>query len=191
MLFSKFIVPVLSLFSIASFAFATPVSSASAIVEARAADTTDVTNVLSLVQSLDSTLTNMLNSNQKTSASDMVSQLESTVNGVVTNVKKAKLAQADVHATIAVSINIIVSIIAILGKFSIIDLVLAARVDVFIGAFISSLEVFSPGIGALIGAGIPSVNLGIFVFLRLVISIRILGLGGILGGLLGIIGIIL
>lgn len=38
---------------------------------------------------------------------------------------------------------------------------------------------------------IPSVNLGIFVFLRLVISIRVLGLGGILGGLLGIIGIIL
>ncbi|KAH8101728.1 hypothetical protein BXZ70DRAFT_72071 [Cristinia sonorae] len=190
MLFSKFILPVVGFFAVASLTVASPVA-AEAAVEARAADTADATNVLSLVQGLNSDLNNMLNGQSRMDANTAVSQLETMVNGAVTNIKKAKLAKADVHATVLVSINIIVSIIAILGKFSIIDLILAARVDVFIGAFISALEPFSPGIGSLIGAGIPSVNLGIFVFLRLVISIRILGLGGLLGGLLGIIGIIL
>ncbi|THH26643.1 hypothetical protein EUX98_g7541 [Antrodiella citrinella] len=191
MLFSQFILPVFGMFSIASFAVGTPVSPSVAI-EARAADATDATSVLSLVQGLESTLTNMLNIQpETTNANSMLSQLESTFNGVTANVKTATLAQADVHATISVSINIIVTLIAIINKFSILDLVLGARVDVFLGAFVSALEVFSPGIGSLIGAGIPTVSLGIFVSLRLVISINILGLGGLLGGLLGIIGIIL
>jgi len=187
MLFGKFLLPVLGLFSAASFAVATPFASSNAI-ESRAAD---AVNVLSLVQGLDSSLTSILNSQQKTDANTIVSQLESTFNGVTANIKQATLAKADVKATISVSINIFVSLLAILTKFSILDLVLGARIDVFIGAFISALEVFSPGIGSLIGAGIPSIHLSIFVSLRLLISIRILGLGGILGGLLGIIGIIL
>ena len=41
-------------------------------------------------------------------ASSMVSQLETTVNGVTANIKKANLAKTDVKAVISVSINIIV-----------------------------------------------------------------------------------
>ena len=63
MLFSKFILPVFGLLSVASFAFATPVATVdeTAVV----ARDVDVTNVLSLVQGLESSLNNMLNSNQQ------------------------------------------------------------------------------------------------------------------------------
>lgn len=126
MLFSKFILPVFGLLSAASFAVATPVVSPDAIV-ARDASTTDVTNVLSLIQGLDSTLTSMLNNQQKSeslywslarissdftyslaNANTMVSQLETTVTGVTSNIKKASLNKADVHVAISVSINIFV-----------------------------------------------------------------------------------
>ena len=65
MLFSKFFVPVMGMLSVASFAFASPVAAPEpvAVIETRAADAVDVTNVLSLVQGLHTSLNTFLNSN--------------------------------------------------------------------------------------------------------------------------------
>lgn len=44
-------------------------------------------------------------------------------------------------------------IILVLGKFSIINVILSANIDVFLNAFLSALDVASPGVAAQIGKG--------------------------------------
>ncbi|CAL1710640.1 unnamed protein product [Somion occarium] len=193
MLFTKVLYPLLAVVGIASIAFASPIAEpAPAEIESR-----QTASALSALQSLQSAVAPIVTQLNQAAATGqdptpLLNELRTVFTSSTSDIKKIprkSVAKADVTAVVSISLNIFLDIILVLGKFSIINVILSANIDVFLNAFLSALDVASPGVAAQIGKGIPSSHFGLLVVLRLVAVINILGLGGLLGGLLGIIGL--
>ncbi|KAK7689581.1 hypothetical protein QCA50_007373 [Cerrena zonata] len=200
MLFSKLFVPLVAIFGFATVAFATPIAEPAPLAELETRDTqaTGATGVMSALQELQAAVSPIVSQLSQAAATGqdptpLLNNLRDTFTTHTTNIKKFSkntvVAKADVTAVVSISLNIFLSIILVLGKFSIISVILSAHVDVFLSTFFTALDVVAPGVAAAVGAGIPSANVGLLVVLRLVAVINIFGLGGLLGGLLGIIGL--
>ncbi|KAH8107158.1 hypothetical protein BXZ70DRAFT_1004031 [Cristinia sonorae] len=205
MLFSKFITPLIALMSI-GVAIASPVAEpapAPAAVEARdlharAIEARQLDSILGIVQGLESTVTPILASlTSATGAGQdvtgIIGELVSAITGATSSLGGlgggTPLGLGSATAVVTVVIQIIVSIVGVLGNLSVAANLLA-QVDAVLGPFLTTLNSLIPGVTGLIGSGLPGASLIPLALSQLTSVIGILGLLSILSPILGLLGLL-
>ncbi|KAK7677874.1 hypothetical protein QCA50_019186 [Cerrena zonata] len=183
---AKLIFPVFAAFSIAATAFASPAVAPVGVADIAKRQSTDVVNDL---QSFQSTVTPLID--QLSQAAATGSNTDSSFNQLTsaftdsTNHFKGKkpgvIADVDVVIVVDVVVDIVLKLVVVISKFPLLDVFLNGKVDVFLSAWLSALEVLHPGIGPKVGKGIPTAGLSIFALLKLVLSAKVLAIVDILG----------
>ncbi|KAI0794887.1 hypothetical protein C8Q75DRAFT_803734 [Abortiporus biennis] len=171
MFFSKIFFPVVAILGVATSAFASPVAPPVNELVERA------TTVTSDLQTFKNTVTPMINSFSGSSAD--VNALATVFADITAKINVDVFVSADISVVLDLALSIIVDLLV---KLDInIDINISAKIDVFLSAFIGALDKKHSGLAKSIGAGIPVIDLNIFVLLDLVLSAKVLVLIDILG----------
>jgi len=196
MLFNKFFVAATALFGFASLVLANPIAHELEKKDVEARQLTDVTSLLNGLLGTVTGITSGLGPATATGGDPtaIIGDLLGALTGAtstLTDPANAGLplglggATAIVSVMVSIVLNIVLSLITVVGLTATVK----ASVDLALNDLVVALNVFVPGIGTLIGAAIPIVDLGLLVFLDLSSVISVLGLVSILGGLLGGLGL--
>ncbi|KAH8102724.1 hypothetical protein BXZ70DRAFT_802515 [Cristinia sonorae] len=187
MFFTKYLVPALAVFGMAASVIATPVvHPISGELVSKRAD-----NVLSTVQGVSNSLTPLTKAlASATATADVVAK----VDAIVDVFAKAKVdllglvgvdITADVDVIAKLNVDLIVKLLAALNLHAILNLSIVAKIDAALSAYLSVLATINANVTVKIGKGIPLLSLNIFVFLKLILTAKVLGLVNVLG-LLGL-----
>ncbi|KAK7692766.1 hypothetical protein QCA50_004399 [Cerrena zonata] len=178
---AKLLFPVLAIFSVATTAFASPT-----VVDVAKRQSSDVVSEL---QSFQSTVTPLIAQLSQAAATGSntdpaLSQLTSAFTGSTSFFKSKKagiIADVDVVVVADIGVDVVAALVVALSKFSVLNLFVGAKVDVFLSAWLSALEVLHPGIAPKIGKGLPTADLSIFVTLKLLLSAKVLAIVDVIG----------
>ncbi|TCD67330.1 hypothetical protein EIP91_000251 [Steccherinum ochraceum] len=174
MFFSKFIVPAVAVLSAAAGVFASPVQPAAELV-ARGSGT-DVYNTCKHVYDTCEPVIAGL-----AVAVDVAAEVDVIANVfAAAQVELAAYVDVDVvaelDAIVDINVNLLVALIVALSKCNILDVSIFAKVDAFISAYLAVLAKINADICVHIGNGIPLLNLNLFLTLKLILTVKVLGL---------------
>ncbi|TCD68931.1 Aminopeptidase 2 mitochondrial [Steccherinum ochraceum] len=205
MLFTKSIALFVGFMSI-GVAFANPVPEAApAVVEVRELKSRELEarqlgDILGVVQGLESSLVPILTSltSAATAGNDVtgiIGDLVSTITGVTSTLTglgsgAGPISLASATAIVTVVINIIVSLVGVLGKLSLSADILA-QIDAVLSPFLTVLNGLVPGLSGAVGSGIPGLDLISLALSQLLSVINLLGLLSLLSPILAILGLLL
>jgi len=182
MFFSKFIIPAVAVLGLVSSAFATPVASEIVARDASADAVAEIKAFADIVLPVIADIeANAL----------VVAKVTADISLLETNFNQCKdsygskpvniLVDADLDVFVSVCVEIMVKLVVALSACITLSLDVFAQVDVFLSAWLTILNIFAPGCGALIGNGIPLVDVAIFTTLKLLLSAKVLAIVNLFG----------
>ncbi|KAI0071238.1 hypothetical protein K474DRAFT_1712638 [Panus rudis PR-1116 ss-1] len=182
MFFSKFIYSVFAVASIATVGFASPVAQPAGELTAR--QSSDAVSEIESFQSTISPLIDQLTQAAATGAdpTPSVNQLSSAFGSSTDsfNKKSGVLVDADAVVFVDVAVDIVAKLVIALAKVRL-NLVVDAKVDLFLSAWLTALDKFHPGVALQIGKGIPKADISLFASVKLLLSAKVLVLVNVLG----------
>ncbi|KAI0071237.1 hypothetical protein K474DRAFT_1669215 [Panus rudis PR-1116 ss-1] len=185
---TKLLYPILAVASIASSAFALPATATAAVqLATRQADgpVSDLQTFQSTVSPLIDQLTQAAATSQDPSpiVDNISSAFADHSNSFKSKYGKHSPATVDldVDLFVSVAVDIVVKLVVALSKFSVLDVLVKAKVDAFLSVWIKALAVVYADIGVKIGKGIPGADISLFAVLKLVLSAKVLAIVDVLG----------
>jgi len=180
MFFSKFLVSFVAALSFVTATFATPIAASNELVARETS--ADVVADIKVFAALVLPIIAEIGADVNVAANiDLLEGHFNDCKDSYSHKPSGILVAADLSVFVSVCVDIVVKLLVAISAIIILDLSIFAQIDVFLSAWLTVLDAFAPGCAALIGKGIPAVNVLLFVSLKLVLSAKVLVLVNIFG----------
>jgi len=183
MFFSKLILPVVAIFGLMTFTFATPIATNELIAR------TDSSDVITHIQGVDAALVPLLAKLTADIKADVsiVADVNAVANVFISSTAFFKglpvdiLVDADVDVYVSATVDIFVKLLASVSLIGILNLSIFAQIDAFLSAWVSAFASIHADIVVKIGPLLPIATVNVFVSAKLILTATVLGLVNILG----------